>query len=333
MPAIRRSAAKVATGERGREESLPPGAGGVAPRRAKRSTIRSREAREAFSMMAPAIVLLIVFLAIPFVLAIALSFTNERLLPRPIPTQFIGWRNYERIIFDEDFWQALWNTARFAVFVVPIQSALALTFAVLINTQLPGRNVFRGIYFTPTVITLVVVCVIWSSLLQAPRGLINGLVSLLSLGTIGPQDWLLEPNLALPTIMGISMWQGLGFQMIIYLAGLQGINQELYEAARVDGASRWQQFRYVTMPGLRNTHIFVLVTTTILAFKLFTQVEVLTRGGPLGTTNTLVRYIYVSGFREQRVAFAAAAAVIFFLIVLTISIVQRRLIAEEREVQ
>lgn len=284
-------------------------------------------------MMAPAIILLVVFLLVPFILAITLSFTNERLLPRPIPTQFIGARNYERILADGDFWRALWNTARFAFFVVPIQSALALAFAVLINTQLPGRNVFRGIYFTPTVITLVVVCVIWSSLLQAPRGLVNGLVSLLSFDTLGPYDWLLHQKLALPTIMMISMWQGLGFQMIIYLAGLQGINQELYEAARVDGASRWQQFRYITMPGLRNTHIFVLVTTTILAFKLFTQVEVLTQGGPLGTTNTLVRYIYVAGFREQRVAFAAAAAVVFFLIVLAISIVQRWLIAEEREVQ
>ncbi len=296
------------------------------------SAIRRGEARDAFAMMAPAVLLIIVFLVVPFILAILLSFTNERLLPRPIPTQFVGLRNYERIVTDPSFWQAFWNTFRFAFFVVPIQSRLALAFAVLINSKLPGRNVFRGIYFTPTVITVVVVCVIWSSLLQAPRGLINGLVSLLSFGQIGPQDWLLQPELALPTIMVLSMWQGLGFQMIIYLAGLQNISGELYEAARIDGASRWQQFLYITMPSLRNTHIFVLITTTILAFKLFTQVEVLTKGGPLGTTNTLVRYIYASGFKEQRVAFAAAAAVIFFVIVLLISIVQRWLITEEREV-
>ncbi len=283
-------------------------------------------------MLAPSIVLMVIFLVLPFALAVWFSLTNERLVPRPIPTRFVGIRNYERILTDPDFWQAFWNTLRFAIFVVPIQSALALFLAVLINGRLPGRNVYRGIYFLPTVITIVVVSVIWASLFQAPQGLINGLVGFLSFGQIGPFEYLRDPSLALPSIMVLSMWQGLGFQMIIYLAGLQGIPGEIYEAARVDGATRWQQFWYVTMPSLRNTHIFVLVTTTILAFKLFSQVEVLTKGGPLGATNTLVRYIFVSGFREQRVGFAAAAAVIFFVLVLFISLVQRRLITEQREV-
>ncbi len=283
-------------------------------------------------MLAPSIVLMVIFLVIPFVLAAWFSLTNERLVPRPIPTRFVGIRNYERILTDPDFWQAFWNTLRFAVFVVPLQSGLALFLAVLINSKLPGRNVYRGIYFLPTVITIVVVSVIWASLFQAPQGLINGLIGFLSFGQAGPFEYLRDPNLALPSIMVLSMWQGLGFQMIIYLAGLQGIPAELYEAARVDGATRRQQFWYVTMPSLRNTHIFVLVTTTMLAFQLFSQVEVLTQGGPLGTTNTLVRYIFVSGFREQRVGFAAAAAVIFFVLVLLISLVQRRLIVEQREV-
>lgn len=290
------------------------------------------ETRAAWAMLAPAVVLLFIFIIVPFLLAIALSFSNERLIPRPIPTTFVGLRNYQRILVDPDFWQALWNTFRFAAFVVPIQSGLALFLAILINAPLSGRNIFRGIYFLPTVITIVVVSVIWSSLLQAPEGLINGLVQVLSFGLLGPYDWLGTRFLALPTIIVMSIWQGLGFQMLIYLAGLQGISQDLYEAARVDGANRRQQFWHITMPGLRNTHIFVLITTTILAFKLFSQVEVLTQGGPLGATNTLVRYIFVSGFREQRVGFAAAASVIFFVLVLAISLVQRRFLAEEREV-
>jgi multiple sugar transport system permease protein len=131
----------------------------------------------------------------------------------------------------------------------------------------------------------------------------------------------------------MSAWQGFPFQMVVYLAGLQSINHDLYEAARLDGANRWNEFRHITMPGLLNTHILVVMTTTILAFKLFTQVELLTKGGPSGVTDTLVRFIYLTGFRQGKVGIAAAAAVIFFLIVLAISLVQRRLVKEERAVE
>lgn len=184
----------------------------------------------------------------------------------------------------------------------------------------------------PVVIPMVVVSVVWYFLLMYPEGLLNAVVRVISLGKAGPYDWLRSPSLALPTIILVSIWQGVGFQMTVYLAGLQNIPHELYEAARIDGASAWQQFLHITLPGLRNTHIFVLVTTTILAFKLFTQVEVLTQGGPLGTTNTLVRYIYVVGYRELRVGYASAASVIFIVIVLVISLIQRLLLREEREV-
>jgi len=293
---------------------------------------RRHEMHAVYGMIAPAVVLVTLFLIVPFLLAFVLSFTNERLIPRPIPTSFVGVRNYERVLVDEDFWQAFWNTFRFAFFVVPIQSGIALGLALLIDSKLPGRNVFRGIFFTPTVITMVVVAIIWAGLFRAPEGLLNSIVTFVSFGQAGPYDWLLDTRFALPMIMVMSIWQGAGFQMIIYLAGLQGINREMYEAARIDGAGRWQQFWYITMPALRNTHIFVLVTTTILAFKLFAQIEVLTQGRPLGTTNTLVRYIYALGFKQQKVGLAAAAAVIFFVIVLAIAMVQRRLIREERAV-
>ncbi len=293
---------------------------------------RTGDALAALGFLSPSLLLLTAFLVAPFVMAVVLSFTNQRLIS-PLPTRFIGLRNYTRLFSDPDFWTALRNTALFAAVVVPLQSGLALFLATLINRRIRGINFFRGVYFMPVVITMVVVCVIWYFLLLYPEGLLNALVRAVSFGKLGPYDWLRDRRLAMPTIILISIWQGVGFQMVIYLAGLQDIPRELYEAAVIDGANPWQQFWHVTMPGLRNAHIFVLVTTTILAFKLFTQVEVLTQGGPLGATNTLVRYIFVSGYRELKVGYASAASVIFVLIVLSISLIQRKLFVEEREIR
>ncbi len=297
----------------------------------KRFKTRKNEHKAAWLFLAPAIFLLLTFLVTPFVMSVVLSFTNQRLIS-PLPTRFVGITNYQRLFVDASFWQAFKNTALFTAVVVPLQSSLGLVLAVLINRRLQLINLFRGIYFMPTVIPMVVVSVVWYFLLMYPEGLLNTFVKILTLGRAGPYDWLRNPSLALPTIILVSIWQGVGFQMVVYLAGLQNIPAELYEAAKIDGASPWRQFLHVTMPGLRNTHIFVLVTTTILAFKLFTQVEVLTQGGPIGRTNTLVRYIYISGYRELRIGYASAASVVFVIFVLIISAFQRILIREEREV-
>ena len=291
------------------------------------------ERRAAWLLIAPAVVLGALFIVVPFALAIALSFTDQRLVPNPnLPTRFIGFTNYVRLLADPIFRQAFRNTLLFAVLVVPFQTAIALAPAMLINSQLPARNVFRGIFFLPTVITMVVVCVVWFSMLKID-GFFNLVLRAVTFGQAGPIDWLRNPYTAMPAIVVLSAWQGFGFQMVIYLAGLQSINPQLYEAARVDGATRWQEFWNVTMPGLRNTHVFVIVTTTILAFKLFTQVNILTQGGPQGATTTVVHYLYEVGFRRGRVGFAAATAVVFFLVVLIISLVQRRLLKSEEEVR
>lgn len=282
--------------------------------------------------MAPAGLLIFVFIIAPFLLSLGLSFTNQRLVPNPnLPTSFQGFSNYLRLFGNAEFWQSFRNTFTFALLVVPLQSALALGAAMLVNSRLPARNVFRGIFFLPTVLTMVVVVVIWSNLFQI-NGFFNAVIQAVTFGAHPGFDWLANPSLALPSIVLVSVWQGFGFQMVIYLAGLQGINPELYEAARVDGASRWQEFWAVTMPGLRNTHIFVVVTTTILALKLFAQVDLLTKGGPLGSTQTVVRLIYETGFRKGQVGVAAALSVVFFLVVLAISVGQRVFLKEDREV-
>ena len=279
--------------------------------------------------MGPGVILTLLFIVTPFVLSIFLSFTNQRLVPNlNIPTEFIGFRNYERVLGRPDFWNAFGNTGLFVALIVPIQGAIALGVAMLINSKLPMRNLFRGVFFIPTVMTMVVVSVIWAVLFRID-GFFNQFLDLLSFGMLGPVDWLTNEMTAMGSLILLSAWQGFPFQMVIYLAGLQAINPELYEAAKVEGSTSWQTFRHVTFPSLRNTHVFIVIATTILGFKLFTQVNLLTQGGPQGVTETVVQLIYQNGFQQGKVGFASALSVVFFLTVLLISIAQRYILTNE----
>jgi multiple sugar transport system permease protein len=288
----------------------------------------------AWLLMAPAVILLILFLVIPFLMAFGLSFTNQRLIPNPrVPTKFIGLSNYSRMLIDETFHRALLNNFLFAVVVVPVQTSLALLLAVLVNQKIRATNLFRTIYFSPVVVPMVVVAVIWTFLYNPGQGTINYFLQAISASHLGPYNWLGNPNLAFPAIMLLSIWQGVGFQMVIYLAGLQEIPDSLYEASSIDGANSIQQFFRVTVPLLRNTHIFVITTTTILAFRLFTQVYVMTHGGPQNATMTTILHVVDQGFTQLNVAYASALTVIFFLIVLAVSLLQRVFLTEERAVE
>jgi multiple sugar transport system permease protein len=279
--------------------------------------------------MGPGVILTLLFIVTPFVFSIFLSFTNQRLVPNlNIPTEFIGFRNYERVLGRPDFWNAFGNTGLFVALIVPIQGAIALGVAMLINSKLPMRNLFRGVFFIPTVMTMVVVSVIWAVLFRID-GFFNQFLDLLSFGMLGPVDWLTNEMTAMGSLILLSAWQGFPFQMVIYLAGLQAINPELYEAAKVEGSTSWQTFRHVTFPSLRNTHVFIVIATTILGFKLFTQVNLLTQGGPQGVTETVVQLIYQNGFQQGKVGFASALSVVFFLTVLLISIAQRYFLTNE----
>ena len=297
------------------------------------SSLQKRETFAAWSFCAPPLFFLLLFLVTPFIIAFVISFTDQRLIPNPnLPTQFIALRNFLRLFNSPSFHQALLNTFVFAVVVVPLQTFLALLLAVLVNQKLRFINLFRTIYFSPVVTTMVVVSIIWYFLYNPGEGLINQMISFISFGKLGPYNWLNDTALALPAIMILSVWQGVGFQMVIYLAGLQGIPDELYEAGRVDGANAWQQFWQITIPQLRNTTIFVIISTTILAFKLFTQVWVMTKGGPQGATKTIIVLLYEEGFKMLRVGYASAIGVLFFLIVLAVSLIQRVYLKEERAV-
>jgi len=296
------------------------------------SAIRRSETITAWLFSSPAIILLLVFLAIPFLMAIYLSFTDQRLIPNPnLPTQVVGLRNFIRLVDDEAFLRGILNNFYFVLVVVPIQTALALFLAILINQKIKGVNTYRTVYFAPVVTSMVVVAVIWTFLYN-PAGMINSFIRVLSFGTLGPYNWLQDTKLVFPAIMLLSVWQGVGFQMIIYLAGLQEIPSDMYEAAEVDGANKWHQFINITWPLLRNTTIFVVITTTILAFRLFDQVKVMTNGGPQNASMTTIVYVIEQGWGQLKVGYASAISVVFFIIVLVISLLQRRVLREERVV-
>ncbi|MEZ4657161.1 MAG: sugar ABC transporter permease [Caldilineaceae bacterium] len=230
---------------------------------------------------------------------------------------------------DAVFMKSIVNILYFVIFVVPIQSGLALLLALIVNQRTPGVNLFRTVYFMPTVVSLVVVSILWRFIYDGNNGLLNNLLSALTFGNFEKRDWLGSPATAMPAIMGMSVWQGVGFHMVIWLAGLQTIPGVLYEAASVEGANAWQKFRYVTWPGLRNTAIFILITITIAAFGLFDQINVMTRGGPLDSTTTIMFQAFIRGYEKQDIAYGSAIAVVFFMMVLVVALVQRYVTREQ----
>jgi multiple sugar transport system permease protein len=276
-----------------------------------------KEQFAALAMFLPAAVLIVTFLVIPIALTFILAFTNTRLIS-PEPGRFIGLENFANLFTDQTFWAALRNTLIFTIVVVPVQSALALLVAVLVNSKVRGTTFFRTVYFLPVVTSIVVVSMLWLFLYQK-NGLIN--VLLAKVGIAGP-DWLGDPHWALFAIIVMSIWQAMGFHMIIWLAGLQTIPGDLYEAAALDGATRWQQFVHVTWPGLRATRTFILITITIAAFGLFAQINVMTQGGPLDATTTLVFEAVRTGFQQQQTGYASAISLVFFVLVLIVTLIQ-----------
>jgi multiple sugar transport system permease protein len=283
-------------------------------------------------MSTPALLGLTLFVAVPFVLAIALGFSNLR-LGSPLPLEWLGVEQYRRIFADPSFTRALLNNLLFALLVVPIQTLLALCLALLLNQRLYGIGWLRTLFFMPVVFPLSLVAVVWVLIYApGPNGMMNGFLERVSFGFWTPHDFLHDPYWALPAVMLTSIWQGTGFQMVILLAGLQGIPAELYEAASIDGAGRWQKFWHVTLPQLRNTLIFVVLVTTILAFRLFDQVQIMTKGGPHDATTTVMFEAVQAAFARQQVARGAAMTVVLFLVVLVISLLQRRIARQEREV-
>ncbi|WP_277207441.1 carbohydrate ABC transporter permease [Isoptericola croceus] len=300
------------------------GAPRTAAKRHSTRAARRREGRAGFSMVAPALILLLLFLVIPVLLAFGLSFTNARLIS-PNPPRFVGLDNFVRAFTaDPVFVRSMINTFVFAAVIVPVQAGLGLFLAVLVNQKIRGVTAFRVIFFIPVVTSIVVVSILWRFMYQSD-GLINSMIDTITFGAWQGMAWLNDPSTALGAIIVLSIWQAVGFHMLIWLSGLQTIPEELYEAARMDGASARQQFANVTWPGLRSTMVFVLVTITIAALGLFVQIDVMTQGGPVNSTSTLVYHAVRKGYRELETGYGATISLIFFVLVLTIALIQRRL--------
>jgi multiple sugar transport system permease protein len=230
---------------------------------------------------------------------------------------------------DVVFVKAVLNTLIFVAVVAPVQAGLALLLALLINQGLRGINIFRTIYFMPVVVSIVVVSLLWR-FIYAEDGLLNNLLSGLTFGAFDGPDWLGNPRTALGSIIAMSIWQAVGFHMVIWLSGLQTISPTLYEAGAIEGASRWQTFRYITWPGLRNTAVLILIVITMQAFALFAQIDVMTKGGPLDSTQTIVFQAVERGYGKQDISSGATISVFLFVLVLSISLLQRWLTRERR---
>jgi len=281
--------------------------------------------RTSVLMMIPAILLLIVFVGEPFILSIILSLTNLR-LGSPLPMEFVGLQQYYEIFSDQAFQRAIVNNGIFALCVVPIQTVLALSLALLLNQKMYGRAMFRMLFFMPVIFPLSLVAVIWIIIFAPnPEGLFNDSLNALTLGHWQARDFLHNEYFALPAIMLTSIWQGVGFQMIVFLAALQAIPHQLYEAASIDGAKTWQQFWHITLPQLRYTVAYVVILTTILAFRLFDQVQIMTQGGPSNASTTIMFETVKSAFAQQQVAKAAAMTVVLFVIVLSLTGLQQKI--------
>jgi len=241
----------------------------------------------------------------------------------------IGGSRWTLLAGDAVFMRSLINTFYFALVIVPGQAGLGLLLALLINQRTAGVNFFRTVFFIPVVVSIVVVSILFQFIYDGDNGLVNNTLVFLTGGRFTPVDWLASPSTAMPAIMVMSAWQAVGIHMVIWLAGLQTIPEILYEAASIDGANSWQKFIYVTWPGLRNTAVFILVTITMAALGLFSQIDVMTQGGPLDSTTTVIYQAVQKGYKMQNIAYGSAISVAFFILVLTVALVQRYLTREK----
>ncbi|MEU1180157.1 sugar ABC transporter permease [Streptomyces sp. NPDC005820] len=316
----------------GREKAPPaPSAQPSQPARKNRDWVHG------LLMSAPAVGGLIAFVGVPFVYAVVLSFYNVR-LGSPLAPTFFGLEQYRRLFTDPDlsgpFLRSLLNNLTFAVVVVPVQTGLALALAILLNRKLKAIGFFRSLFFLPVVFPMTLVAVIWRLILaRSDQGMLNSALHAVTFGNWGAFDWLGDAATAMASVIVLSVWQGVGFQMVILLAGLQQIPGELYEAAQLDRATRWQQFRHVTLPGIRGTLVFVAMLTSVLSFRVFDQVYVLVRGGGLDedATRTVMYQAVTTAFDQNNVGQAAAITVVFFLIVVALTLIQRRVVRPDNE--
>lgn len=275
----------------------------------------------------PWILVFTVFEAYPLLTSFALSFTDYNPLAGGGP-HFVGLANYHEALITPTFWRSLRTTALFVVGTIPFTTMLAFGLALLVHSRLPARGLFRAGFFVPSILSMVVISLVFKNL-YAPYGGLNTLLAALHFST---PDWLLNTKTALPAVMAMDVWASIGYYMVLFLAGLQTIPRDLYEAASLDGGSRWDALWHITLPMLRPVALFVIVINTIRSFQVFVEIFVMTRGGPLDTTLTAVYYLYDRAFYAFRLGYASAVAYLLFGVILCVALVQMRALKAGRGV-
>ena len=287
---------------------------------------KKRESIMGMAFFGPALLLLTIFLFLPMILTLVFSFTDFFAL-NPKLTHFTGLGNYIQIFQDEDYLKAFVNTIKFVVIIVPLQGIGALVLALLINKVTRCKTYFKVAFFIPVVMSLAVVSTLWIQI-YSPEGILNSLLAHLG---ISSQPFINSESQALPSIAFMSAWQGMGYQMIIFLGGLQQINPALYEAAEMDHASAWQKFKDITLPELKPLCVFVFITITIGAFRMIVQPMVMTGGGPSHSTYTMVYDIYETGTVNWEIGLASTMAIVFAIFVMILTIIQTILTKDKEE--
>ena len=290
----------------------------------KTGSVRKRKIRDhlvAYSFIAPNFIGFAVFTLVPMLFSFVLSLM-EWDGGTVNPMKFTGIQNYLRLFADSKFQNAYWNTLVYALGYVPLTLVLSLLLAIVLNAKIRGRNFFRTLSFFPYVASIVAVASVWNMLFNPSMGPVNMLLS--ALGIENLPRWSADKNWAMITVILFSVWRSIGYYMIIFLAGLQGINADLYEAASLDGAGKWKQFLNVTLPQLKPTTFFVVVMLTIGSFKVYDQIFLITQGGPGDRTMVLVYYIYNQAFKYSDYGYASTVSIVLFLTVLAVTLIQFR---------
>ena len=279
----------------------------------------------AYGLVAPYWIHFSIFMAYPLIFSLILVFHKWDVYT---PMQFVGLRNFVRLFQDDLFLQSLLNTLLFLLIHIPLQIVAALLFSVLLNEKIRARGFFRAAYFMPVVISGVVISLLWQQLYSQENGVLNLLLAHIGLPKI---PWLISPEWAMSSIAIMATWKNVGLYIVLFLAGLQTIPSYLYEAADIDGASVWQKFRSITLPMLNPTVLLVMILSTIGGFSLFIEPYMLTGGGPMNRTLSAMLYIYKQAFYFNRMGYAATLGFFFALLILSVVLVQRKIIEQEPE--
>ena len=279
-----------------------------------------KKSATAYLMVSPYVIFFLTFVAFPVLFSFWLMFHKWNIIS---PMEFAGLTNFERLVQDRMFFRSLWNTLVFLVIHIPLQIVVALFFAELLNRNIRFRGFFRAAYFLPVVVSGVVVTMLWQQLYGFDTGLFNRLLVSVGLPKIG---WINDPKIAMPSIAFMATWKNVGLYIILFLVGLQSVPPQQYEAADIEGATSWQKFWYITLPGINPTIFMVVVLSTIGGFSLFIEPYIMTGGGPLNSTLSAFLYIYKQGFFYYHMGYAASLGIVFALMVMVVIVIQRRFI-------